>query len=226
MDNQHLLRYQFPNIDQLPQSYSQVGQDLFVLSCLKGQRNGRYCEIGAYHPFEISNTYVLEKYYNWAGISFDINQQSVDLFNQNRVNKAHAQDAMNADYANYFQALGWNDTKLIDYASVDCEPPENTLRALQQLMLSGYKFKVITFEHDTYQARHPTKEMSRVLLKSLGYTLIVGGIMGSINFHEMEDWWVHPELVDMLHVEQFRSGVPNVYWHDYIYLKSRNVMNG
>lgn len=217
MEKQNLLRYQWPGIEKLDQSYSQIGQDIFVLSCLKGLEHGRYCEIGAYHPFELSNTYILERYYGWTGVSFDVSEWSINSFSQHRSNPAYLQDAMTADYASYFSQAGWNDTKVIDYASVDCEPPENTLRALQQLMASGYRFKVITFEHDTYQAKQPIKEMSRQLLTQLGYELVVGGLMGSSTFHDYEDWWVHPDLVDMQHIEQFRSMSANIYWQDYVY---------
>lgn len=222
MQNTHLLAYTIPGIEKVDRSYSQIAQDLFVLSCLKGMTNGRYCEIGAYHPTEISNTYILEKFYNWSGVSFDIQPQSIELFNRYRRNTAFLQDAMTADYAEYFAQQGWQNDKIIDYASVDCEPPENTLKALQQLISSGYKFRVMTFEHDTYQATMPVKELSRELLRSCGYYLVVGGLMGSPNFHDYEDWWVHPDLVDMTHVEQFKSNADNIYWRDYIYGKETN----
>jgi hypothetical protein len=217
MQNQQWLRYQFEGINQVPYSYSQIGQDIFVLSCLKGKKNGRYVEIGAYHPTEISNTYILEKYYNWTGISLDINESSVELFNQHRYNFAIQQDAMIADYNLIFNTLGWTDSKIIDYASIDCEPPENTFRALQQLIQSEYTFAVITFEHDTYQATQPIKQMSRDLLFSKGYELVVGGLMGSPDWHDQEDWYVHPDHVDMQHIALMKSNIPNQYWQDYIY---------
>lgn len=221
MKNKPLLAHAIPGIEQVPHSFSQIAQDFFVLACLKGLTNGRYCEIGAYHPMEISNTYILEKYYNWTGVSFDINQQSVDLFNKHRSNPAFLQDAMTADYADYFQKAGYTDN-IIDYASVDCEPPENTLRALQQLLSSGYKFRVITFEHDTYNSTLPIKQLSRDILTAQGYELIVGGLMGSPNFHDYEDWWVHPDLVDMDHVEKFKCAETNIFWRDYVYGAASN----
>jgi hypothetical protein len=65
---------------------SQAGQDRFVLQSLDYKHNGFYLEIGAYNSKEISNTYILEKQYNWSGVSFDIIPEYVDEFNLNRKN--------------------------------------------------------------------------------------------------------------------------------------------
>jgi len=50
------------------ESYSQIGQDLFVLFTLKNKKNGFFLEVGAGDGINLSNTYLLEKYYNWTGI--------------------------------------------------------------------------------------------------------------------------------------------------------------
>lgn len=49
-------------------STSQFYQDLFVLSTLGNKRGGFFIEMGACDGIEISNTFVLEKYFNWSGI--------------------------------------------------------------------------------------------------------------------------------------------------------------
>lgn len=198
------------------QSYSQIGQDVFVTTCLQSQSNGRYLEIGASDPVNINNTYQLERMFNWQGISLDILPEVVTYFNSVRKNKAVCMDATTANYDALLDNMGWADTHIVDYASIDCEPPENTFKALLQVMLSGYKFRVITFEHDTYQATLPVKQMSRALLINMGYELIVGGIMGSATWHDQEDWYVHPELVDMDHVNKLRSNENNIFWAEYI----------
>ena len=200
------------------QSYSQIGQDVFVTTCLKAKTNGKYLEIGASDPVNINNTYQLEHVLNWSGISLDIVPDVVTKFNQIRKNKAVCMDATTTNYKVLLDNMGWADDNIVDYASIDCEPPENTYKALMQVMLSGYKLRVITFEHDTYQATLPVKQMSRALLCNMGYELIVGGIMGSANWHDQEDWYVHPELVDMDHVNQLKSKADNIFWADYITL--------
>ena len=218
MLHQEKLYRKFNGIERVPQSYSQIGQDIFVLSVLDGNMNGRYVEIGAYHPTEISNTYILEKYFNYTGVSLDINTHAVDYFNQHRNNKAILQDAMTADFVSIFESLGYQDTKILDYASVDCEPPSNTFLALKQLLKSNYKFKVITFEHDTYADDTKTiKQESRELLQSLGYTLVVGGVLSQPTFYDQEDWYVNLDLVDYTRITNFFSVKENNYWKDYLY---------
>lgn len=52
----------------LPESKSQLGQDLFVLSELEFKRSGFFVEFGATNGIELSNTYLLEKSLGWDGI--------------------------------------------------------------------------------------------------------------------------------------------------------------
>jgi hypothetical protein len=211
-----LSKYQFPGIEVMNYSRSQVGQDVFVLTLLKGKTNGRYIEIGAHEPETISNTYVLEKSYNWQGVSLDIEQWSIDYFNEQRTNPALLEDATTADYAEIFQNLGWTD-KVVDYASVDIEPSIATYHALVKLLDSGYKFSVITFEHANYQNPDGSREKSREFLTNLGYDLLVPDVRIIPDQYEFEDWWVHPNLVDMTHVEQFRSTSEYIFWKKYLY---------
>ena len=49
-------------------TYSQLKQDLKVLEFYKYKKNGYFIEIGANNGIELSNTYLLEKDYNWKGI--------------------------------------------------------------------------------------------------------------------------------------------------------------
>jgi FkbM family methyltransferase len=49
-------------------SYSQEAQDLKVLLHYKLKKNGYFLEIGASDGINLSNTYLLEKEYNWSGI--------------------------------------------------------------------------------------------------------------------------------------------------------------
>lgn len=50
------------------QSYSQLRQDLFVLNQLKFKKNAFFVEFGATNGINLSNTYLLEKKFNWNGI--------------------------------------------------------------------------------------------------------------------------------------------------------------
>jgi len=52
-------------------SYSQIGQDLKVLEHFNKKKNGYFIEVGANDGIALSNTYLLEKDYNWKGICIE-----------------------------------------------------------------------------------------------------------------------------------------------------------
>jgi hypothetical protein len=53
---------------------SQLGQDIHVLhNIYKGKRHGYFVEIGAYDGVEYSNTYLMEKDYEWKGLLVECN---------------------------------------------------------------------------------------------------------------------------------------------------------
>jgi hypothetical protein len=59
-------------------TYSMNGEDIFVNNYFK-KKIGFYVDVGAYHPLELSNTYLLYKR-GWNGINIDINSFSIDYF--------------------------------------------------------------------------------------------------------------------------------------------------
>ena len=64
---------------------SQAGQDLWVFcEVFDGMRNGFFLNIGAHDGVELSNTYVLEKKYNWEGICIEANPESFEQLRRNR----------------------------------------------------------------------------------------------------------------------------------------------
>jgi len=48
-------------LENIEKSNGQALQDMFVLSVLKGKKNGTYLEIGAQEPIFQNNTAILEK---------------------------------------------------------------------------------------------------------------------------------------------------------------------
>ena len=63
-------------------SYSQLGQDDWILEKTNYKKNGFFVEIGAHDGKCLSNTYVLENEYGWSGICAECNPETIpDLIN-------------------------------------------------------------------------------------------------------------------------------------------------
>jgi len=65
--------------------YSQSGEDIILSQIFKNKSDGFYVDVGAYHPFHYSNTYLLYKR-GWRGINIDPNPKSIQLFDRHRDN--------------------------------------------------------------------------------------------------------------------------------------------
>lgn len=76
------IRYSF--FKRNKKTFSQFGEDLFIDDFFKDQKNGKYVDLGAFHPMRLSNTYLLYKK-GWSGTNVDLNQISIDLFNVARI---------------------------------------------------------------------------------------------------------------------------------------------
>jgi len=186
----YALRFNKLNI----KSFSQAGQDKFVLTMLKKKKYGKYIEIGAFDPIDISNTYVLEKEYKWEGFSLDIDENSQQKFNQIRKNKCLCADGTKFNYENQIKKI-WGDIKRIDYLQIDCEPAETTYKCLCALPLDKIRFSVITFETDYYAYGEEIRKLSRKKLIDYGYKLIASDVCNDT--HPFEDWYVDPDYVDI-----------------------------
>jgi FkbM family methyltransferase len=67
-------------------NYSQIGQDLEVLKFYNNKKNGFFIEIGASDGIELSNTYLLEKMFDWKGICVEPIPDRFNLLTKNRPN--------------------------------------------------------------------------------------------------------------------------------------------
>jgi len=197
------LRYEFEGIDNFKSNYSQVFQDLFILMATNGKIGGKYLEIGSNKPLEHSNTYLLENKFNWKGISLEINQCLVDIFNSKRNNECFCLDATKANYLELLDSRNWGTDW--DYLQLDCEPAKNTFEALLSIPFNKYRFATITFEHDWYCDVDKTiRDKSRKYLEMFGYQLVVSNVSVD-DKSPFEDWWVHPDLVDNEIIQKLKS---------------------
>ncbi len=186
----------------------QANQDKFVLTILKEKRNGYFLEIGSNHPVTINNTHVLETKFGWKGIMVEYEESYLPLYKIHRPNSVHIiNDATKVDYKNLFETL--NMPQHVDYLQIDLEANNgSTITTLQKLdneIFNAYKFATVTFEHDVYHTNFGnTRIASRDIFKKRGYVCVFEDInnkdTAKNEVYPYEDWYVHPDLVDMDYV--------------------------
>ena len=180
----------------------QSQQDRFVLNVLNYKKNGYFLEIGSNHPIIINNSYLLETKYNWKGIMVEYVNDFLPLYKEHRPNSIHViNDARTIDYKNLFEQNNFPTS--LDYLQIDLEVSNgSTIETLIQLdsnIFDTYKFATVTFEHDIYNTNFAnTRIESRKIFKKRGYICI----FEDINNHgyPYEDWYVHPDLVNMVYI--------------------------
>jgi tetratricopeptide (TPR) repeat protein len=209
------LVHKFPGSDKIERNYSQVYQDMFVLTALNGKRDGLYIEVGGGDPYHGNNTALLELNYGWKGRSLEFQETLADKYNKARANGTECLDATQVNYTDFITGL--TDKTDIDYLQLDCEPSETTYRIMESIPFDTYRFAVITYEHDHYvDGTQLYRQKSRDFLKSKGYELVVGDI-GPTDWYSFEDWWVHPDLVDRETIEKLKYfRTPAVKAEDYM----------
>ena len=199
-DKYNKLKYKFINSEKIEKNYSQIYQDMFVLSMHNGKYNGIYLEIGSGDPIYGNNTYLLETNFDWNGISIDINKNFCNDFKSKRKNECVNINALEYDYNNILNTYG----NIIDYLQLDCDPPNITYSILLKIPFDKIKFGVITYEHDYYNDKTKSyRKKSRDYLNSKGYKLIVGNISPDKNNNPFEDWWIHPDIIEESIWKQF-----------------------
>ena len=94
-------------------SYSQLGQDKEVLQFYKNKKNGYFVEIGASDGIKLSNTFLLERKFEWKGICVEPLPEQFKLLCRNRPKSFCCDSAVynisdlevNFDIANNFDLL-------------------------------------------------------------------------------------------------------------------------
>lgn len=214
------FRFDFPGLADLQVNYSQLHQDMFVLCVLAGKREGVYMEIGAHEPLFISNTFLLEQHFSWRGIGFELDEEMVKRHQRLRRNPCLHANALAVDYAACMREADL--PSVIDYLSLDIDPPGNSLAALKRLPHDRYRFRVITFEHDLSMGGERERAESRDFLEKLGYQRLVGDV--SWGNHVVEDWWIDPNHTDPEIIRALTpADGPGPHQHDAYFYADREV---
>ena len=192
---------------------SQALQDLFAMSVLKNKTNGTFVEIGSNHPIAGNNTYLMESKFNWKGLMIEYDRSFEQLYKNLRPNSIYRiGDARLVDYRGILDENQFPSN--IDYLQIDLDVNNkstlDTLLLMDNTCFDKYKFATITFEHDIYTGNFfNTRELSREIFKKRGYELVFPDVAVFFEGRHcpFEDWYVHPDLVDMDYVNGIRSSV-------------------
>ena len=165
-------------------TYSMDGEDLFIDNFFKNKK-GLYVDVGAYHPLELSNTYLLHKR-KWKGINIDINSLSIEYFDFLRPNDIN----INLGVAKK------NSTKIIYFQKN--KSPLNTLNLSHAKKIFSNKFKKKKIETKTLtsildKTKYKNKKINFLNIDTEGNDLEV---LKSLDFKKYKPQLICVELID------------------------------
>jgi FkbM family methyltransferase len=195
-------------------SYSQVGQDTWVLEKLNNKKNGYFLEIGAYDGVKFSNTYLLENKYGWKGICVEAHPENYQKLISNRSCQCFNVALDDKQGEVFMDKLAGTGSKIsqtgflvksttfkllflenevpkkIDYMSIDIEG--NEYKALIEFPYDEYYCDIITVEHNSYIDGGTNKYKIMELLTKNDYEISVEDVKSDgLTF---EDWYVHKKF--------------------------------
>ena len=201
-------------------TFSQAYQDKFALKLNDSKKDGTYLELGTNHPITHNNTYLLESKYNWSGLLIEYDKSFESLYPKTRPKSKYIiGDARVLDYNKILEKTF--STRTIDYLQIDLDADNcstlTSLLLLSEFVMPKYKFKTVTFEHDSYRGNFfNTRALSREIFKRHGYQLIFPdvSVMWQGSYKPFEDWYVYPELIS-------KETLENITGHEkYVFGKS------
>jgi hypothetical protein len=133
----------------------------------------------------------MELQLGWKGLSIDNDPAALNewIGSGRNLDLLVLADALTIDYEKLFEEAKL--PEVIDYLTMDLEPPEATLQALYRIPFHKYKFKCITYETDVYRSTE-TEKPSRDYLSRQGYVLVVPSQARGI---PVDDFWMHQDFV-------------------------------
>jgi hypothetical protein len=184
--------------------HSQLGQEAFVIANCSNVVNPFYLEIGAFHPYEYSNTATFRDHFGWDGLSVDPSLESAKVFEDHGLSNkflnlgvaATSQEGFFVENGAFSETVLENvpesrrikligvkelviDLPRITYLSLDIEGGE--LEILLNFPWETVKPLVITVEHNHHL---DVKNAMLRLLESQGYRRALDSVS---NF---ESWFV------------------------------------
>ncbi len=203
-------------------SRSQLMQDLFVLYELNFKRNGYFVDFGATNGVSLSNSYLLEKEFEWKGILAEPAKCWHDDLRKNRVNHIET----NCVWRDSISVLSFNEvdnpefSTISDYNASDVHTNQrnaghsyevNTIsltdlldkyaapKVIDYLSIDteGSEYDILkNFDFDKYKFRVITVEHNYTSNRELIYNLLIenGYSRKYLGFSKWDDWYVNLDL--------------------------------
>lgn len=210
--------------------YSLEQQDEFIYNIFDHKKGGYFLDIASGHPVAGNNTYSLEKYNQWTGLSFDV-YDSVHLYgwDDTRTSRFVHMDVCTDQFTEFLRRNVPKDL-IVDYVSLDVNGPHPDMvtDALRRVIDAGVKFKAVTFEHEVHVGYEGNRTESRKLLEAQGLIRLFEDVkLWGVQFtnptiQSFEDWWIDPQYFDPKLLEAARS---NMYYPDVIEVLKENRNN-
>ena len=143
---------------------------------------------------------LLEKKFNWFGLSIDIDEKQTMLYSGVRETPVITEDCTNVDFNKIIQ---YYNSRHIDYLSLDLEPASVTMMCLKNIPFDEVEFSLITFEHDGYRFGDCYRNESRDIFEKNGYKLICSDV--SNNNCAYEDWYYNPKYIKYEDIKELES---------------------
>lgn len=200
--------------------YSQANQDKWICEIFNQKRNGVFIDIGAMDGILYSNTYTLEKYFDWKGICIEPDSISFESLSKNRTSENIKAAISNFDGESFIDTTGGPCTKIsesgikievytfnsilekinfdsqieIDYLSIDVEGEEENL--LSSIDFEKFFIKAITIEHNLYCSDSSQKDAIYKILSSNGFIRVVEDVVcldksPHVFNQPYEDWYIN-----------------------------------
>ena len=190
-------------------SYSQVNQDIWVLDMLKNKENGFFLDIGAFDGIKFSNTYILEKYFNWKGLLVEAHPDNYNKMISCRENtfcnyaiddrtgkvifdKDGNTGSKISESGIEVNSITFNDLfnkykvpNVIDYMSLDIEG--NEYISLTKFPFETHKCLLITVEHNSYLDGGVNKNKIKEILLKNQYEIVKEDV--TCGGKPFEDWY-------------------------------------
>jgi FkbM family methyltransferase len=169
--------------------FSQHGEDQFLLTYFNNKKNGLYIDVGANHPFKISNTYLLYRN-GWSGVTIE---PIPHLYRKHK--KIRSRDInLNCGIGEKRGKIKFFELIPRVLSSFDETICDNLIKSGQATLRRKYEINVVTLD-DIYNDYIKTRNVDILSIDTEGYDLQV---LKSLDWNQWSPTMVICETKDLI----------------------------